>query len=593
MKRRWSVLYNIILKWRVHHINESNFVLILSIVVGIVTGLVAFSLKSAIFYTHEFLVNRLEINTGNVLFFLLPLIGIWLTHLFIKYYVKDDLGHGVTKVLHSISRQNSIIKPHNNYTSMIATTFTIGFGGSVGTEATIVLTGSSIGSNLARFFRMNYKVMTLMVGCGAAGAISGIFKAPITGVFFTLEILLLDLTMASLIPLILTAMTSYVVSFMLLGKSLSLSFPIINDVVITNIPYYLILGIICGVGSIYFIRANLKIEDLIKSIKNQNLRILIGGSILGILIFIFPSLFGEGYEVLKELVNGNTDILTANSYFFEYRSVPLFLIVYSLSIVLIKVIATALTNGSGGVGGTFAPCLFMGGMLGFTMGSIVNYTGLIDLPVPYFILAGMAGVMSGVMSSPLTAMFLIAETSGGYQLLLPLMLVSVVSYLTVKRVEPHSIYARRLAKQGELLTHNKDKSILTLMKLNRVIETDFRVVHVDATLGDLVKEVSLSSRNIFPVINYEEALIGVVILDDIRKIMFDHDLYNKTTVRDFMITPPVIVDIHDKMDVVMKYFEDTKVWNLPVTEDGKYKGFISKSKIFSTYRRVLQHYSDE
>ena len=589
----WSNWFGRFLIWRIRYVKERNFILFLSLLVGIVSGLAAVLLKNMVHYTHLFFTERLQVDSGSLLFFIYPFIGIWLTSLFVKYFVHEDISHGVTKVLYAISRRNSMIKPHNNYSSMIASTITIGFGGSVGTEATIVLTGASIGSNLARFFRMNYKVMTLMIGCGAAGAIAGIFKAPLAGIVFTLEVLMLDLTMGSLIPLMISAISSYVLVYFLMGDGIVLDFAVHEHFALANVPYYIILGVFCGFLSVYFIRMNIRIEHFVTKIKNPFRRVLVGGALLGLLIYIFPPLYGEGYTSLQDLLTDNADNILNNTYFFSLKDSAFMVFLYVVGLVFVKVIATALTNGSGGVGGVFAPCLFTGGVGGFLIANLINLSGVVTVPVSYFVLVGMAGVMSGVMNSPLTAMFLIAEITGGYSLLVPLMLTSVVAHLTGGGMEPHSIYARRLAMKGDLITHNKDKAVLTLMKLDKVIETDLKTVSVEATLGDLVKVVSRSSRNIFPVIDSKGELLGIVLLDDIRKIMFNQDLYNVTFVRDFMTTPPTIVDVTDSMDLVMKKFEDTGAWNLPVIEEGRYIGFVSKAKIFNTYRRVLQHFSDE
>lgn len=589
----WSNWFGRFLIWRIRYVKERNFIIFLSLLVGIVSGLAAVLLKNMVHYTHLFFTERLQVDSGSLLFFIYPFIGIWLTSLFVKYFVHEDISHGVTKVLYAISRRNSMIKPHNNYSSMIASTITIGFGGSVGTEATIVLTGASIGSNLARFFRMNYKVMTLMIGCGAAGAIAGIFKAPIAGIVFTLEVLMLDLTMASLIPLMISAISSYVLVYFLMGDGIVLDFAVHEHFALSNVPYYIILGVFCGFLSVYFIRMNIRIEHFVTKIKNPFRRVLVGGALLGLLIYIFPPLYGEGYTSLQDLLTDNADNILNNTYFFSLKDSAFMVFLYIVGLVFIKVIATALTNGSGGVGGVFAPCLFTGGVGGFLIANLINLSGIVTVPVSYFVLAGMAGVMSGVMNSPLTAMFLIAEITGGYSLLVPLMLTSVVAHLTGGGMEPHSIYARRLAMKGDLITHNKDKAVLTLMKLDKVIETDLKTIPVDATLGDLVKVVSRSSRNIFPVIDSKGELLGIVLLDDIRKIMFNQDLYEVTYVRDYMTTPPTVVDVTDPMDAVMKKFEETGAWNLPVIQDEKYIGFVSKAKIFNTYRRVLQHFSDE
>lgn len=579
--------------WRVKYVKEKNFILFLSLLVGIVSGFAAILLKNMVHFTHAFFTERLQVDSGSLLFFIYPFIGICLTSLFVRYFVREDISHGVTKVLYAISRRNSMIKPHNNYSSMIASTITIGFGGSVGTEATIVLTGASIGSNLARFFRMNYKVMTLMIGCGAAGAIAGIFKAPIAGIVFTLEVLMLDLTMASLIPLMISAISSYVIVYFMMGDGIVLDFTIHDHFALANVPYYIILGICCGFLSVYFIRMNIRIEQFVTKIKNPFKKVAVGGVLLGLLIYAFPPLYGEGYSVLQDLLTDNADNILKNTYFFDFKSSAFMIVLYITGLLFVKVIATALTNGSGGVGGVFAPSLFTGGIGGYLVATLINLSGIATVPVNYFVLAGMAGVMSGVMNSPLTAMFLIAEIAGGYSLLVPLMITSVMAHLTGRGMEPHSIYARRLAMKGDLITHNKDKAVLTLMKLDKVLETDLKTVSVDATLGDLVKVVSRSCRNIFPVVGVDNELLGIVLLDDIRKIMFNQDLYATTYVRDYMTTPPTIVDVEDLMDTVMKKFEDTGAWNLPVIQEGKYVGFVSKAKIFNTYRRVLQHFSDE
>ena len=586
-------LINRFLMWRARHIKEQQFIVMLSILVGIVTGLASVLLKNMVNFTHTLVTEQLQLDSGSWVFFVCPFIGIVLTWLFVKYCVKDDISHGVTKVLYAISRQNSMIKPHNNYTSMVASTLTIGFGGSVGTEATIVLTGASIGSSLARFFHMNYKVMTLMIGCGAAGAIAGIFKAPIAGIVFTMEVLMLDLTMASLVPLMFTAITSYVITYFFMGDGFVFSYQITDSFVMANFPYYVLLGLFTGFLSVYFVRMNLRIEQFLARIANPLKKMALGGALLGIVIFIFPPLYGEGYTTLDEMMAGNSESLLRNTYFFNFRDNMWIMVLFVAGLVFVKVFATAFTNGSGGVGGVFAPSLFTGGVAGFLLATLINMSGIRVVEESHFVLAGMAGVMSGVMKAPLTAMFLIAEISGGYALFLPLMLTSVVGYLTSRGMEPYSIYARRLAQKGDLLTHNKDKAVLTLMKLEKVVETDFQTVGIDDTLGDLVKVVSKSSRNLFPVLGAGGRLLGIVSLDDIRKVMFDPNMYANTYVRDYMIRPSAVIDIHESMENVMKKFEDSKAWNLPVLQDGKYVGFVSKAKIFNTYRKVLIHFSDD
>ncbi|WP_372750882.1 chloride channel protein [Labilibaculum sp.] len=575
------------------NIKERQFILLLSFLVGLITGVAALILKNAIHYTHHFLTHRLAVDSANLLYLAYPAIGILLTILFIKIFVKDNIGHGVSRILYSISKKNSLIKSHNNFTSIIASTLTIGFGGSVGSEAPVVLTGASIGSNLARMFHMNYKTITLMVGCGAAGAIGGIFKAPMAGMVFTLEVLMLDLTMASLIPLLISSITGASVAYFFMGKGVLLSYVVSEPFVINNIPYYILLGIFAGLVSLYFTRFSMYLESLMGKITNIYQKMLVGGILLGIMIFLFPPLYGEGYNTIQALLNGDTTHLVNNSIFYFLKDNYWILLVYVLLIIIFKVIASTVTTGSGGVGGIFAPSLFLGAVSGFFVARLLNGFDFVKLSESNFTLIGMAGMMAGVMHAPLTGIFLIVEITGGYALFVPIMITATIAYLTIMYFEPHSIYTKRLAKRGELITHNKDKAILTLMKLGKVIETDLKKVSPDATLGELVKIISHSHRNIFPVVDEEERLLGIVLLDDIRDIMFNSEMYDDTYVRNLMILPPAILEVDAPMDVVMRRFEKTGAWNLPVVQDEKYLGFVSKAKIFNVYRRVLVHFSDE
>ncbi len=579
--------------WRMKNIKERQFILLLSFLVGLITGVAALILKNAIHYTHHFLTHRLAVDSANLLYLAYPAIGILLTILFIKIFVKDNIGHGVSRILYSISKKNSLIKSHNNFTSIIASTLTIGFGGSVGSEAPVVLTGASIGSNLARMFHMNYKTITLMVGCGAAGAIGGIFKAPMAGMVFTLEVLMLDLTMASLIPLLISSITGASVAYFFMGKGVLLSYVVSEPFVINNIPYYILLGIFAGLVSLYFTRFSMYLESLMGKITNIYQKMLVGGILLGIMIFLFPPLYGEGYNTIQALLNGDTTHLVNNSIFYFLKDNYWILLVYVLLIIIFKVIASTVTTGSGGVGGIFAPSLFLGAVSGFFVARLLNGFDFVKLSESNFTLIGMAGMMAGVMHAPLTGIFLIVEITGGYALFVPIMITATIAYLTIMYFEPHSIYTKRLAKRGELITHNKDKAILTLMKLGKVIETDLKKVSPDATLGELVKIISHSHRNIFPVVDEEERLLGIVLLDDIRDIMFNSEMYDDTYVRNLMILPPAILEVDAPMDVVMRRFEKTGAWNLPVVQDEKYLGFVSKAKIFNVYRRVLVHFSDE
>ncbi|MGM0377576.1 MAG: chloride channel protein, partial [Bacteroidota bacterium] len=522
-----------------------------------------------------------------------PLIGIFITVLFTRYVIRDDISHGVTKILHAFSRKGGNLKSHNSFSSIVGSTFTIGFGGSVGAEAPIVLTGASLGSSLGRMFHLNYKTITLLVGCGAAGGIAGIFKAPIAGLFFTLEVLMLDLTMASIVPLLISAVTATSIAYFFLGKGAEFAFHLESQFLFNNLPWYIILGVIAGFISLYMTWGSMSSEERISKIKNPFLKLLVGGSILSLLIFIFPPLYGEGYTTISSLLSGETDAIVENTFFYNFRDNNFVILGFLLLLIIFKVLATAATNGSGGVGGIFAPTLFTGGVAGFFLARLVNDIGWVSLPETYFTLAGMAGLMAGVMHAPLTAIFLIAEITNGYALLIPLILTSTVSYLTIMYFEPHSLYTKRLAKKGELLTHHKDKAVLTLMRLNKVLETDFLTVRPEQTLGELVKVIAKAKRNIFPVINEDGKLLGIVSLDDIRQIMFNDELYNTTKVKDLMTIPPAFIESGESMDQVMRKFEETGAWNLPVVENGRYLGFVSKSKIFSVYRRVLIHFSDE
>ncbi|MDR0874365.1 MAG: chloride channel protein [Prevotellaceae bacterium] len=579
--------------WRERNIKEKNFVLVLALLVGFFTALAAFALKSAIDLIHELLKKGIDINGANILYLIYPSVGILIASLFVRYVVKDDISHGVTKILYAISQRKNRIKPHNIWSSLAASSITIGFGGSVGAEAPMVLTGSAIGSNLGSFFKVNQKTMQLLLGCGAAGALAGIFKAPIAGVFFTLEVLMLDMTMASLIPLTICSVTATSVAYFLMGDAPFFNFAITEPFSITRIPAIILLGLVCGFVSLYFTRGMNWIEDIFRKLNMPYKKLILGGIILSLLIFLFPSLYGEGYDTINLLLGGNGKEVMDGSIFYTGASREEFLILYLVLVLLFKIFASAATNGAGGTGGIFAPSLFMGCLTGFLLGHVLNLLGF-NVPEANFALAGMAGVMAGVMHSPLTAIFLIAELTGGYSLFMNLMITATISYLTIIMFEPHSLYAMRLAKRGELLTHHKDKAVLTLLKMESVIETDLKTVSPDMMLGELVKVVSQSRRNIFPVVDKNGKLLGIVLLDEIRNIMFRSELYQRFRVRKLMISPPAKVNIEMPMEKVMDLFESTNAWNLPVIDENeKYLGFVSKSKIFNSYRNVLVHFSDE
>jgi len=590
-RRLWYVK---MIAWREQHIEHRQFLLLLSLAIGIFTAFAAFLLKSSIHIIQYLLIENFSRNTVNYWYLVFPAIGILITSLFVRKIVKDDISHGVTRILYAISQRKSILKLHNIWSSLVGSSITIGFGGSVGAEAPIVLTGSAIGSNLGKFFKLDQKTLMLLVGCGAAGAIGGIFKAPIAGLVFVLEVLMLDMTLTSVVPILISSITATTMSYILSGSSFMFKFTILEEFSVERIPFLILLGIICGLISLYFTRGINRIEQFFRRYKNPYSKLAIGGIMLSLLIFFFPPLYGEGYDTISALLNGNSASVLDRSFFLNLGDSPWIIIIYLSLIIGFKIFATAATNGAGGVGGIFAPSLFVGALTGFVVAHILNIFGF-QIPNENFALAGMSGLMSGVMHAPLTGIFLIAELTGSYNLFMTLMIVSTVSYLTIKLFEPHSLYAMRLAQKGELLTHNKDKAVLTLLKTSNVIETDLTELAPDMTLGELVKVISQSKRNLFPVVDPESRrLLGVLLLDEVRNIMFRPELYQRFTVRKLMISPPATINYKLPMEKVMQLFEDTGAWNLPVVDDSKrYIGYVSKSKIFSSYRHVLVHFSDE
>lgn len=576
--------------WRANNIKEKHFVLIVSFMVGLCTATSAIILKNLIHWIQQLLSVNFDADQVNYLYLLYPVIGILLAGLFVKYIVRDDISHGVTKILYAISQRKSRIKPHNMWTSILASSVTIGFGGSVGAEAPIVLTGAAIGSNLGRLLRMEQKTLMLLVGCGAAGAIAGIFKAPIAGLVFVIEVLMLDLTMTSVLPLLITSVTAATMSYIFTGTEAMFKFSQTEPFVMERIPYVIFLGIFCGLVSLYFTRVMNWTEGQFRKYGTTFWRkFMMGGIILSLLIFLFPPLYGEGYDTITLLLNGQFYGLMDHSMFYSLNTSYFGIIIFLSLILLTKVFASSATNGGGGCGGIFAPSLYLGCIAGFIFAHTSNYfPATMYLSEKNFALLGMAGIMSGVMHAPLTGVFLIAELTGGYDLFLPLMIVSIVSYITILMFEPHSIYSMRLAQKGKLLTHHKDKAVLTLLNADSIIERDFQTVTPDMSLGDMVKVISRSNRNMFPVVDERGVLLGIVLLDNIRNIIFRPELYNRFHVSKFMVSPPAKVIINTPMDQIMKTFDDTKAWNLPVVDNtGRYMGFMSKSKIFNSYREVL------
>lgn len=568
-------------------------VIFVSLVVGVVCALAAMLLKFLAHWTAGVVNDLISHGRDSLVLLILPAIGIVLTLLFVRYAVGENIAHGVSNVLLAISQNRGRIKLHNTWSSIVASSITIGFGGSVGAEAPIVMTGAAIGSNLGRFFRMDSKSVILMVGCGASAGIAAIFKAPLAGLVFTLEVLMLDLTMSSLVPLLVSSVTATITTSLLMGGGSLFHFVYNVPFDLSKTPYYLILGVFTGLVSVYFTRTAIALGGWFSRMSNTYRRVLAGVLLLGGLIYLYPPLYGEGYSSVQQLFEGKVDQLFSHSPLAFVTGNPWLLLVVLGALFLLKVVAMAATTGAGGVGGSFAPTLFVGAVAGFFMARLLNMTMDAGVGVSNFVLVGMAGAMAGVMHAPLLGIFLIAELTEGYVLLIPLMLTATVAYITVSSFDRHSIYTMRLAAQGLLITHHKDQAVLTMLQVKNVIETDLAVVHPQQTLRVLVRVVAHSRRNIFPVVDDAGALQGIVLLDDIREIMFETEKYDSLTVGDLMVRPPGVIQADEPMNVVMRKFEETGAWNLPVVEGGRYIGFVSKAKIFSAYREQLVQFSNE
>lgn len=568
-------------------------VIFVSLVVGVVCALAAMLLKFLAHWTAGMVNDLISHGRDSLVLLILPAIGIVLTLLFVRYAVGENIAHGVSNVLLAISQNRGRIKLHNTWSSIVASSITIGFGGSVGAEAPIVMTGAAIGSNLGRFFRMDSKSVILMVGCGASAGIAAIFKAPLAGLVFTLEVLMLDLTMSSLVPLLVSSVTATITTSLLMGGGSLFHFVYNVPFDLSKTPYYLILGVFTGLVSVYFTRTAIALGGWFGRMSNTYRRVLAGVLLLGGLIYLYPPLYGEGYSSVQQLFEGKVDQLFSHSPLAFVTGNPWLLLVVLGALFLLKVVAMAATTGAGGVGGSFAPTLFVGAVAGFFMARLLNMTMDAGVGVSNFVLVGMAGAMAGVMHAPLLGIFLIAELTEGYVLLIPLMLTATVAYITVSSFDRHSIYTMRLAAQGLLITHHKDQAVLTMLQVKNVIETDLAVVHPQQTLRELVRVVAHSRRNIFPVVDDDGALKGIVLLDDIREIMFETEKYDSLTVGDLMVRPPGVIQADEPMNVVMRKFEETGAWNLPVVGGGRYIGFVSKAKIFSAYREQLVQFSNE
>lgn len=592
-----SSLLGRLASWREQHISDRQFTLLLSFLVGFLASVAAYVLHLMIHEIQHLLRSGFRMETFNWLYLVFPVVGIWLTSLFVRYVVKDNISHGITRVLYAISSKRSYLRAHNTWSSIVASSITIGFGGSVGAEAPIVLTGSAIGSNLGRIFHMDNKTMMLLVGCGAAAAVSGIFKAPIAGLVFTLEILMLDLTMGSLLPILIASVTATCFSYLFTGSSAMFNFHMDGSWQLERVPATILLGVVCGFLSLYFMRVMTWCENGYARLSSRPwAKLAVGGLVLSTLIFLFPSLYGEGYDILDIFITGKTeadwDSILRGSLFAGHANL---LLLYVGLVTLTKVFATSATNGGGGCGGTFAPSLFIGGFMGFFFSRFWNMEQIgVYIPETNFTLLGMAAVMSGVMHAPLTGIFLIAELTGGYQLFLPLMIVTVASYLTTNIFERHSIYAQRLAREGKLLTHHTDKSVLTLMSLDSVMEHDYTAVMPDMEMGQMVHAISHSRDSYLPVVNQNGTFMGEIDINKIRNIVFRTELYHRFHVKDLMTPPVATLSMKQSMEDVMNIFDKTGALVLPVLDDNdKLLGFISRNRLFTMYRKMVADLSEE
>ncbi|MBP3767434.1 MAG: chloride channel protein [Prevotella sp.] len=583
--------------WRCEHISDKLFIIILALLVGFFAAVAAFVLHSLINQISALLTGQVDSTGANWLYLVLPVIGIYLTSLFVRYIVRDDISHGITRILYAISAKRSRLKPHNTWSSVVASAITIAFGGSVGAEAPIVLTGSAIGSNIGQLLRLDSRTLMLLMGCGAAGAIAGIFKAPIAGLVFTLEVLMIDLTMASLLPILVSCVTATCFTYIFSGDTTLFSFHIDSDWTVERVPATVLLGVFCGLVSLYFIRMMTATEGMFAHFKDRPyLRLLIGGSMLSLLIFLFPSLYGEGYQSISLLLNGRTEAdwnqILDGSLFYGHSEL---LLAYLAFVLFTKVYATSATNGAGGVGGTFAPSLFIGCFAGFLFARLWNENSIgVYIPEKNFALLGMAGVMSGVMHAPLTGIFLIAEITSGYNLFMPLMITSVCAYLTIIIFEPHSIYGMRLAKQGKLITHHTDHAVLTLMSLDSVIDRDYMAVNPDMELGDIVHKISQSHNSQLPVLDEAGVLLGEIDISRIRNVVFRIELYHHFRASQLMTQPAETLNDTQSMAEVMKAFDSTGAGWLPVLDAERHlKGYISRQRIYGMYRKMVADMSQE
>ncbi len=581
----------IILKLKTR-LNNLQFIYLMSILVGLAAGFASIILKNTVHFIQHLIHIVVAEDYYNVIFLAFPILGILIALLVIKYIIRRPVRDGIPSILYNISQNHAKINKHNMFSSVIASALTVSFGGSVGLEGPSVATGAAWGSNIGRFFRVNYKQTVLLIACASAAAISAIFKAPIAAIVFAIEVIMLDLTMASLVPLLLASSTGALLSYFMLGQDEIYSFTLLHEFELYDLHHYLILGVLLGLISLYFTRMYMFLINIFENkIKNTKLRLTIGGVSLGVLVFFMPSLYGEGFDTIMSSLKGDYSFLFDKSVFYGMKDNFAAVVILFIMVIFFKVFATSITLGIGGVGGIFAPSLFVGACTGLLYAVVSNHFGA-ALPLSNFALVGMAGLLAGLLHAPLTGIFLIAEITGGYGLFMPLIIVSTISYATIKYFEKNSVYTIQLAKRKQLLTHNKDKAVLTLMKVENLIENDFVPVLLNSNLRDIVKAVSHSQRNIFPIVDTQGYLKGIVRLDDIREIMFEQELWDTTQVSEIMVEPQAYVTPDDSMEDVAKKIQQTGRFNIAVLQDGKYLGFVSRANVFSTYRSMLKEFSD-
>lgn len=585
--------FDAFVKWRLEHISHRNFVLILSVLVGFVSGLVAVTMKNVVHVLQMVLLSKYIHPIEQYLYFILPAIGILITYFIIHRIIRRPVGEGVPLILYSLSKERGFIPFFHTFASLITAPFTVAFGGSVGLEGPTVITGSAIGSNLGKIFHLDFKMRTLLIGCAAAGTVSSIFNAPIAGIVFALEVIMIDLNTASLIPLLMASASASVTSRLFLGNDTLFHFQLMQGLHPADVPFYILLGIVAGFFSVYFTVTFLSIGKIAQRKMNPYVRIVFGGALLGLLLFLFPPLYGEGFELINSLIDGHHANIFSNTLFEGLEGQLPLMLLFLAGVAIFKAVATSVTIGIGGVGGIFAPTLFMGSTIGFVVAKVLIMLGFENVSVVNFTMVGMAALMAGNMRAPLTAIFLIAEINNGYSLFVPLMIAVSVSFLVSRYMFSHSVYNFRLATRGELLTHHADRNVLTLMRMEQLLEKNLVCIQPQMSLGQLVQVIKSSTRNIFPVVDEEENFLGIIFLDDVRDIMFDTSKYDSVRVEELMRAPLSKVEITDSMEKVVNTFKDVNAWNLPVLENGKYRGYISRSQLFTEYRKLLMEFSED